>query len=128
MLILTLVVWVYMYIRRLSFIRKGNFNPEQLTPVEFARLSPPEVSNPSDNLKNLFETPVIFYGLALYLFVTAQVDLIYLVAAWVFVVFRVIHSGIHCTINVVILRFLLYLVATVAVWFIALRAAFQYFR
>jgi len=33
--------------------------------VEFARLSPPAVANPSDNLKNLFELPTIFYALML---------------------------------------------------------------
>jgi hypothetical protein len=29
-----------------------------------ARLSPAAVANPSDNLKNLFELPVLFYALA----------------------------------------------------------------
>ena len=126
MIFLTMVVWVYMYVRRIPFIRKNDFSPSELRPVEFARLSPPEVSNPSDNLKNLFEIPVLFYALLLYLFVTNQVDMIYLVASWVFVVFRVLHSVVHCTINIVMLRFYLYLTATVSLWFIAARAAFQY--
>jgi hypothetical protein len=39
------------------------------------------VSNPSDNLKNLFEIPVLFYALALYLFITNQVDVAYVTAA-----------------------------------------------
>ncbi len=81
------------------------------------------MSNPSDNLKNLFEMPVIFYALALYLFVTNQVDATYVSAAWVFVAFRALHSAIHCTINIVMLRFYLYLLSTLAVWFIAFRAA-----
>ncbi len=81
------------------------------------------MSNPSDNLKNLFEIPVIFYALALYLFVTNQVDAAYVTAAWVFVVFRALHSAIHCTVNIVMLRFYLYLFSTLAVWFIAARAA-----
>jgi hypothetical protein len=63
---LTLVVWVYMYVRRISFIRGNGIGPRDLTiPGELARISPPEVSNPSDNLKNLFEIPVLFYALAL---------------------------------------------------------------
>ncbi len=126
MIFLTMVVWVYMYVRRIPFIRKNDFSSSELRPVEFARLSPPEVSNPSDNLKNLFEIPVLFYALLLYLFVTNQVDMMYLVASWVFVVFRVLHSVVHCTINIVMLRFYLYLTATVSLWFIAARAAFQY--
>jgi hypothetical protein len=86
-----------------------------------------EVANPSDNLKNLFEIPVLFYALVLYLFVTNQVDAVYVNAAWVFVVFRALHSAVHCTFNLIMLRFYLYLFATLAVWFIAIRAALIHF-
>ena len=124
---LTLVVWIYMYIRRIAFIRGNNLSPLDLAvPGALARLSPPEVSNPSDNLKNLFEIPVIFYAFALYLFVTNQVDETYVGAAWVFVVFRALHSAVHCTFNLVMLRFYLYLVSTLAVWFIATRALLRF--
>jgi hypothetical protein len=127
-IILTLVVWVYMYIRRIRFITGNKLSPQDLAvPGALGQLSPPAVSNPSDNLKNLFEIPVIFYALALYLFVTKQVDAVYLGAAWMFVAFRVLHSAVHCTFNLVILRFYLYLIATLAVWFIAIRAALAYF-
>jgi len=124
---LTLVVWVYMYIRRIRFITSNTFTAKELTPSVFAQLSPPEVANPSDNLKNLFEIPVLFYALALYLFVTQQVDTVYVTAAWVFVVFRALHSAVHCTFNLIMLRFYLYLISTLAVWFTAIRAAFTYF-
>lgn len=124
---LTLVVWAYMYVRRIGFIRSKGISPKDLAvPGELARLSPPEVSNPSDNLKNLFEIPVLFYALALYLFATNQVDDAYVSAAWVFVAFRALHSVVHCTINLVMLRFYLYLFSTLAVWFIAARAALAY--
>ena len=127
MVFLTLIVWVYMYIRRISFITSNNLGPKDLSvPGELARLSPPAVSNPSDNLKNLFEIPMIFYTLALYLFVTNQVDALYVSAAWVFAVFRALHSAVHCTINIVMLRFYLYLFSTLAVWFIAFRAVLHY--
>ena len=126
-MLLTLLVWVYMYIRRISFITKNNINPKDLTvPGALAQRSPAAVSNPSDNLKNLFEIPVLFYALALYLFVTNQVDAAYVSAAWIFVAFRVLHSAVHCTFNLVMLRFYLYLFSTLAVWFIAVRAALFY--
>ena len=124
---LTLVVWAYMYVRRIGFIRSKGISPKDLAvPGELARLSPPEISNPSDNLKNLFEIPVLFYALALYLFATNQVDDAYVSAAWVFVAFRALHSVVHCTINLVMLRFYLYLFSTLAVWFIVARAALAY--
>lgn len=125
---LTFLVWVYMYIRRISFITSGKIRSQDLTvPGTLVQISPPSVSNPSDNLKNLFEIPVLFYALVLYLFVTQQVDAVYVTAAWVFVVFRALHSIVHCTFNLIMLRFYLYLFATLAVWFIAARAAIIHF-
>ena len=125
---LTLLVWVYMYIRRISFLTSRKLSPKDLAaPGTLAQISPPNVSNPSDNLKNLFEIPIIFYALVLYLFITKQVDTVYVNSAWVFVVFRALHSVVHCTFNLIILRFYLYLFATLAVWFIAIRAALIHF-
>lgn len=128
MMTLTLLVWVFMYVRRISFIRGQGIDPRQLEiPGELARLSPAAVSNPSDNLKNLFELPVLFYALALVLFLTNRVDATYLVAAWAFVIFRIAHSIVHCTFNRVMVRFSCYLAASLALWFMLLRAAFEYF-
>ncbi|BBD63236.1 hypothetical protein NIES2109_60860 (plasmid) [Nostoc sp. HK-01] len=125
---LTFMVWVYMYIRRIHFITSRKLKSQDLAvPNTLAQMSPPSVSNPSDNLKNLFEIPVLFYALVLYLFITKQVDAVYVNAAWVFVMFRILHSGVHCTFNLVMLRFYLYLFATLAVWFIAFRAALIHF-
>jgi hypothetical protein len=129
--LLTFIVWVYMYIRRISFLASyttsHTISSQSLAiPGKLAQISPPEVSNPSDNFKNLFEIPVLFYAIALYLFVTNRVDVAYVNAAWVFVVFRTLHSIVHCTFNLVMLRFYLYLFSTVAVWFMAGRALLNY--
>jgi hypothetical protein len=122
-MLLTLVVWVYMYARRIPFIVRSKLTPSQLTPLEFARLSPARVSNPSDNLKNLFELPTIFYAAALYLYASNQVDAIYVGAAWAFFVFRVLHSSVHCTFNFVPLRFWLYAMSALALWVMVIRMA-----
>lgn len=128
MLFLTFLVWVYMYIRRIYFITKNEIDSQKLAiPGTLAQISPPNVSNPSDNFKNLFEIPVLFYALVLYLFVTKQVDTVYVTAAWIFVVLRALHSIVHCTFNFVMLRFYLYLFSAIALWFIAIRAAFSHF-
>ena len=125
--LLTFVVWTYLFARRIPFITQNVPDSKDLAvPGRLAELSPPEVSNPSDNLKNLFEIPVLFYALALYLFATQQVDGVHVGAAWIFVGFRCLHSVVHCTINIVMLRFGLYLVSTLAVWFIAARAGMTF--
>lgn len=122
-MLLTLVVWVYMYARRIPFLTRSGVDPNSITPLELARMSPPEVANPSDNLKNLFEIPTLFYALALYLFATGQVDYAYVAAGWMFAGFRILHSAVHCTVNVVLVRFYLYLGSTLALWFMLVRAA-----
>jgi hypothetical protein len=126
-MLLTMVVWVYMYSRRLPFIFSSGLEPKQMTPLELARLSPPGVSNPSDNLKNLFELPTVFYAVALYLFATNQVDASYVVAAWGFFLFRALHSAVHCTFNFIPLRFVLYVISAGALWFMVVRAAWAVF-
>ena len=127
-MLLTLLVWIYMYVRRIHFISGNNIVSQDLAvPGELARLSPAAVSNPSDNLKNLFEIPVLFYALALYLFVMNEVDAAYVIAGWVFVAFRAAHSIVHCTVNIVLLRFGLYFISTLAVWLMLIRAALAYF-
>jgi hypothetical protein len=127
MIFLTFVVWIYMYARRFLFVRKNNLGLGQLTPAEFARISPPAVSNSSNNLKNLFEIPTIFYGLVLCLYATNQVDTTHVAAAWIFVAFRMLHSIVHCSVNIVALRFWLYFISTASLWFMALRAALRLF-
>lgn len=122
-MLLTLVVWVYMYGRRLPFIFASGLDSKQMTPQELARLSPPRVSNPSDNLKNLFEMPSVFYAVVLYLYATNQVDTPYVIAAWGFFLFRALHSAVHCTFNFIPLRFVLYVISAVALWWMVVRAA-----
>ncbi|HWI68149.1 MAG TPA: MAPEG family protein [Nitrospiraceae bacterium] len=126
-MILTMVVWAYMYGRRLPFIFSSRLDPKQMTPLELARLSPPQVSNPSDNLKNLFELPTIFYVVILYLYATNQVDAVYVGTAWGFFLFRTMHSAVHCSFNYIPLRFVLYVISAGALWFMVLRAAIAAF-
>src|SRR5215470_10457008 len=127
-MLLTLIVWVYMYVRRIYFITASKLSPQDLAvPGELSRRSPPAVSNPSDNLKNLFEMPVLFYALTLYLFATGQADTGYVYAGWIFAAFRALHSAVHCTFNLVLLRFWLYAISTAALSFIMLRAVLRHF-
>lgn len=131
LMLLTIIVWFYMYAKRIPFIeknyRKNNIPPEQLTAYELLKSSPPSVANPSDNLKNLFELPVIFYALCFYLFITSNVDQLTLVASWVFVLFRVLHSLVHCTVNIPMLRFGLYSISALVLWFLLIGEAWKVF-
>lgn len=129
MMVLTAVVWFVLYARRIPAMRKAG-KPAQTytTPDRSVELLPEEVSYPAYNFKNLFELPVLFYALCLYLYVTATADSVDVVAAWLFFLFRAVHSAIHCTVNIVMARFLAYSAAALALWFMLGRAVWGVFQ
>lgn len=120
---LTAIVWFYMYARRIPAMRRARVSVQTYTtPDKVSEHLPDEVNYSANNLKNLFEVPILFYGLCLYLFVSGNVDTAYVVAAWLFFLFRAFHSIVHCTNNIVMLRFYLYAGAALALWFMLGRA------
>lgn len=123
MLALTFVVWLYMYVLRLRYIIANRIDSQKLrTPQAAAELLPESVNYPASNLRNLCELPVVFYALCLMLYATGEVDAVYVGAAWLFFAFRVLHSLVHCTFNRVILRFGLYMLSALTLWFMLGRA------
>lgn len=123
MMILTLLVWVSMFIQRVSFARSNNIDIEDFkTPADVQALMPGDESAAGNNFKNLFELPVIFYAICIYLIVTLQVDSLYMNCAWAFLVLRVLHSFVHCSYNRVAHRFALYILSGIALWIMVVRA------
>ena len=123
MMVLTLLVWLCMFVVRVGFAQKNKLDIEQFkTPADVQALIPGDESASSNNFKNLFELPVIFYALCLYLTVTLQVDSLYVNCAWAFVVLRVLHSLIHCSYNKVAHRFAVYILSSIALWVMVVRA------
>src|SRR5688572_21032606 len=126
MMLLTGIVWVYMYVRRLSYNFANRVHPQSLTtPEAVARLLPGSVNNPSYNLKNLFELPVLFYAVSLYLYVVDGADAGHIFCAYAFLGLRIVHSAIHCTVNQVVPRFFVYIAAAFFLWVMVARSALQ---
>jgi len=123
MMLLTAIVWFVMYARRIPAMKKARVPVQTYTtPAKVTELLPEAVNYPANNLKNLFELPVLFYGLCLFLYVTNSVDTGLVIAAWLFFAFRVMHSFVQCTSNIVMLRFYLYAAGALALWFMLGRA------
>ena len=77
---------------------------------------PTHVNNASDNFKNQFEVPVIFYALCLLIMTAGTATQTIVLAAWVFVIGRVIHALIQLTKNIIFpWRFLVFLITVIAV-------------
>lgn len=127
MMVLTAIVWFVMYAKRIPAMQKARVPAQTYTtPEKITELLPEPVNYSAYNLKNLFELPVLFYALCLLLYVTDAVDTISVIAAWLFFAFRVLHSFVHCTSNVVMLRFYLYSAAALALWFMLGRTLVSY--
>lgn len=125
LMILTLVVWAVMYVRRTAYLVNNRVDLRKVdSPPKMEQNVPADVNLPAFALRNLFELPIIFYALCLYLFVNAAVDNLYLVAAWIFVGGRVVHSIVYCTTNKVLHRFWAYFVSALVLWAMVLRAGF----
>lgn len=123
MLALTLVVWTTMYVRRTSFLLQARTDLRKIdTPAKMDTNVPAAVNLPAYAFKNLLELPVIFYVLCLYLYVTQNVDFVYLAAAWMFVLGRAVHSAIYCSYNKVMHRFAAYFLSALILWAMVLRA------
>ena len=106
-----------MYYERLRYLKRQNIDPQSLaTSKEVVDLIPAKINTPSENLINLFELPVLFYATCIYLYVAHLVDMINLVLAYGFLVFRVGHSVIHCTYNNVMHRFYFYIISSLVLW------------
>ena len=113
---LTFLVWCYMYFKRLRFIRIHSIDPQSVATRTLGAQRLAAVSAPSDNLMNLFELPVLFYLLAVLLLITDEASHGFVIAAWVYVGLRTLHSLVHCTYNQVLHRFAIYVASSMVLW------------
>ena len=112
---LTLVVWLRMYVERLSQMRQSRIHPQSVASSAqmYSRLAD---TRAADNFRNLFELPVLFYAALLFAQLHAVNSPLLWWLAWTFVVLRIAHSGIHCSYNKVMHRFAVYVLGGLTLW------------
>jgi hypothetical protein len=115
LVLLTAVVFAKLYKDRIAEIRARRIHPQQLATAKQAHETLQNVAA-SDNFRNLFEVPVLFYALCGFLAITQLTTLLLLACAWGYVVLRVVHSYIHLTSNKVIRRFQVYFASTIVLY------------
>lgn len=126
MVALTALVWLAMFVQRFGIFKRLKINPQAVSSRVAAGQAMGTDDKAGNNLLNLFEIPVLFYALATLLIATQHVTPMLVNLAWVFVALRAVHSAIHCTINRVQLRGMIYLLSTFvlfAMWIIFALAA-----
>jgi len=112
----TLVVMVWMGIaRRRAFKQMGitwGTIPRGSRGANLDGRAPDEAQWPSHNYNHLMEQPTIFYAIALTLALMGMGHGINYWLAWGYVGFRIVHSIVQCTVNVVAIRFPIFLLAS----------------
>jgi hypothetical protein len=129
LILLTMVVWITMVVRRVGYMIANRIHAQRVATLEQVNsILPEHINRPSNNFKNLFELPVLFYVICLALLATGKVDSVYLVLAWLFVALRAVHSAIQCSVNIVRLRFVAYALSSLVLWIFVLRFALAVLR
>jgi hypothetical protein len=123
----TLVMLVWLAVaRRRAFAKLGiswGTIPRGSRGVSLDGRAPDEAQWPSHNYNHLMEQPTIFYAIALALAMMDAGDGISLWLAWGYVVFRVLHSLVQATINIVAYRFTIFVLASLCLIGLTVNAA-----
>jgi hypothetical protein len=101
-LALTFMLWFWMAYYRVSLIRRGEVHPRDVALRE--PNWPRHVLQVNNAAHNQIETPLLFYVLTILAIVTRHADLLFVVLAWIYVVFRLLHAYIHVTSNRISVR------------------------
>lgn len=119
---LTFLVWVRLYHLRLGEMARKRIDAQALASSadSIRHLSD---TRASDNFRNLFEVPVLFYVAVLMAAQLGVHDTLSIALAWIFVGLRAVHSLIQCSYNHVMSRFVAYALATVALMLLWARLA-----
>lgn len=114
--LLTGIVWLEMYRRRLGYTAANKIDPQSLADASDVREVLKPVQAPANNLTNLFEIPVLFFAAILTIYASGIANTLLLGLAWAFVILRVLHSLVQLTSNEVMKRFFVYAASTFVLW------------
>jgi hypothetical protein len=101
----TLVMTVWMFALRIPAIQAARISPTAAREPTSLDALPLHVRQVGYNLNNLMEQPTLFYALVAYSYLAGQQNPVNLALAWAYVALRVVHSLIHATVNLVLVRF-----------------------
>jgi hypothetical protein len=118
------VMWAWLYATRIPALKKHRIVYDPRRPAEeFHAQLPPDVRWKADNYNNLMEQPTLFYAVALVLALLDAGTGFNTALAWLYVGVRMLHSLVQAIVNVVLLRFALFMAASFILLLMTVRAA-----
>ena len=95
--ILTFVLLFWSAPLRTGALRSGAVRPEDIALREANW--PRQATQVANAYANQLELPVLFYVLTILAYVTHKAGIVFVVLAWIFVIFRLLHAFVHVTSN-----------------------------
>ena len=122
------VMWAWLYATQIPAVIKSKIVLDPQRPAEeFHAQLPAEVRWKADNYNNLMEQPTLFYAVVLTLAFSGADGDLNTGLAWLYVGLRIVHSLVQAAINVIIIRFSLFMAASFVLLVMTLRAAYIVF-
>jgi hypothetical protein len=122
------VMWAWLYATRIPAMQRAKVALDPtLTAAQLAERLPPQVRWKADNYNHLMEQQTLFYATALALAVAGAGDGLNAGLAWGYVGLRVVHSLVQATVNAIMLRWSVFMLASIVLLVLAVRAAFVVF-
>lgn len=121
----SLVVLIWLSAVRIPALRKANLDLRNVggRGPDLDGVLPDRAQWKSHNYNHLMEQPTLFYAVVLTLAVIAPTDPWGLRLAWTYFALRVVHSVYQATVNVVLIRSMIFTVCSCVLIALALRAA-----
>ena len=123
----TMLVWMWMGATRIPAMRAAGMEPQDAAHTSALAALPSSARRVADNYNHLFEQPTIFYALVLYIVFKGHSDGLHIYMAWAYVGLRVVHSLIQCTVNIVNLRFLVFVLSSLVLMAMTAREVLSFF-
>jgi hypothetical protein len=127
--VIALVLWTFvmcawLYATRIPAIKRNNIALDpQRSREEFHGLLPARVRWKADNYNHLMEQSTLFYAVALVLALLGADGGLNVTLEWANVALRIAHSLAQATINIILLRFAIFMAATFVLLAMTVRAA-----
>lgn len=121
----TMIMWIWMYVTRIPAMSAAKVDPDSLVQQgakTLGDLLPAKVQWKADNYNHLHEAPTVFYAVAIVLAMLDQGNGMNATIAWAYVFLRVIHSIFQATMNKVMIRFIIFVLSSLALMALVLHA------
>ncbi len=122
------VMWAWLYATRIPAMIRLKIPADPRKPNSaFTDSLPPQVRWKADNYNHLMEQPTLFYAVALTLALIGQGGGLNGWLAWNYVAVRVVHSLVQANLNIILLRFSIFMVGSLVLLALTVRAAMAVF-